>query len=132
MIAANLAKNIITKRRIHAAVIVLEGELGAGKTTFAQGFARALNVKNAIKSPTFLIMREYKITTRSKLFHIDCFRVKNSNDLTPLGIEQIMSNPHNIVLIEWPERIRDIIPKNNIRVHFDHISEHERKITITP
>lgn len=117
-------------------VIALEGELGAGKTTFTQAFAEALGVKDRLKSPTFVLMKHYKIkpTTNDQqlttLYHLDCYRLRDSKDLEPLGMKDIFNNLQNIVLIEWAERVADILPKNHWLVHIDHISEQERNITI--
>lgn len=145
LIAANLAKNIIKKRRAHAAVIALEGELGAGKTIFAQGFAKALGIKRTIKSPTFVLMKEYLVKkptfifmniypplkTGLNLIHLDCYRLRDYRDLHNINFKEMEAHPENIILIEWPERIARILPKKMIKVHIDHISEHERKIIIT-
>lgn len=127
-IAIDLAQKIIKTKK--GAVITLEGELGAGKTTFTQGFADALGIKDKIKSPTFVLMKKYSIGIFN-FYHIDCYRVKDEKDLKILELNEILNMSHNIVLIEWPERVSKIIPKNHITVHIDHVSENERKITIT-
>jgi len=125
-IAANLAAE--TK----SGVISLEGELGAGKTVFAQAFAKALGVKSKVKSPTFNLIKRYKILKQSKyLYHIDCYRLKGYKEAIPLGIKDIFKEDDAIILIEWPERINEILPKNIIRVHIDHISHNKRKIQIS-
>ena len=144
-IAGNLAAKIIkgpTSPRLaglrRASVIALEGELGAGKTTFVKGFAKALGVKVKVKSPTFVLMKKYHIpeNTRYKildtkyLFHLDCYRVRDHRDLATLDLRSIFNSPDSIVLIEWPERVSKILPKKLIRVHIDHISKNERKIGI--
>jgi len=114
-------------------VVALEGELGAGKTTFTQAFAEALGVHEHLKSPTFVLLKHYelRITNYEFLYHIDCYRLKDSQDLKVLGIEEILGNSKNIVLIEWAERVADILPKNHWVIHIDHISEQERNITVT-
>lgn len=113
-------------------VVALEGELGAGKTTFVKGFAKALGVKNKISSPTFVLMKSYnlKSATYNKLFHIDTYRLKDHGDLIQLGIKEIISNPKNLVLIEWSDRVKKILPKSYIKIHMDHINEKTRKISI--
>ncbi|KKS14020.1 MAG: hypothetical protein UU70_C0001G0009 [Candidatus Yanofskybacteria bacterium GW2011_GWA1_41_6] len=124
-IAADLAQKIIKTKK--SAVIALEGELGAGKTVFVKGFAKALGIKSKIKSPTFVLMKKYKV-----LYHLDCYRVGNHKDLKIPELKEIldMSHNHDIVLIEWAERVKEILPKKHITVHIDHISKNERKITI--
>ena len=142
-IAGSLVQKIIkTKLGKNAIVIALEGELGAGKTTFVKGFAKALGIKSHITSPTFVILKKFQIPRFAKasarransrfqiLFHIDAYRLHNHRDLITLGIKEIIADPANIVLIEWAERVKKILPKKYIGVHIDHINEHTRKINI--
>lgn len=115
-------------------VIALEGELGAGKTTFTQAFAEALGVHEHLKSPTFVLMKHYKITGAPKyhtLYHLDCYRLNSSADLIPLGTRDTIHLPGTIILIEWAERVKDILPRNHWVIHIDHVSEQERNITVT-
>ncbi len=133
-IAADLAQKISkSKPQKHARVFALEGELGAGKTTFIQGFARALKIKQRLTSPTFVLMRHYKLQTTnySLLFHIDAFRLKDWHDLASLGIKDVFADPGNIILIEWAERVRPILPKKHTKIHIDHIDKTTRQISIT-
>jgi tRNA threonylcarbamoyladenosine biosynthesis protein TsaE len=133
-VAADLARKIIkTKLQRQACIIALEGELGAGKTTFIQGFAKALKIKQKITSPTFVLIRSYNLSamTYKLLYHIDAFRLKDWHDLISLSIKEIFANPQNIVLIEWAERVKSILPKKRINIHIDHIGKNERKISIT-
>ena len=134
--ASPFVKTSEDKSEGKALVIALEGELGAGKTTFTQAFAEALGVQEHLKSPTFVLMKHYRIkpTTNNQqlttLYHLDCYRLRDYKDLEPLGIENILNNPENIILIEWAERVADILPKNHWVVHIDHVAEQERNITI--
>jgi len=123
--AANLIKKLKNLKVTGARVVALEGELGAGKTVFVKGLAKALKIKKEIKSPTFTIMKRY-----GNLYHLDCYRLKNEKDLAVLGIEEIFKDPKNIVLIEWSDRVKKILPKKHIEVHIDHISAKDRKISI--
>ncbi len=127
-IAADLAHKIIKTQK--GAVIALEGELGAGKTVFVKGFAKALGIKSKIKSPTFVLMKKY-VFRGINLYHLDCYRVEDEKDLKISDFKEILEMSHNIVLIEWAERVKEIIPKKHITVHIDHVSENERKIKIT-
>lgn len=133
-IAAELAKKI-KKLDIQksAVVIALEGELGSGKTTFIQGFAKALGIKQNLTSPTFVLLKKYSLDTARyrQLFHIDVYRLKNHYDLLPLGITEIISNSQNIVLIEWADRVKKILPKNHISIKFEHIDKSRRRIHIS-
>ncbi len=127
-IAADLAHKIIKTKK--GAIIALEGELGAGKTTFIQGFARALEIKSKIKSPTFVLMKKYVLQGVS-LYHLDCYRVGDHKDLKIPELKEIFDEPDNIVLIEWAERVSKIIPKEHITVHIDHIDKNTRKLIIS-
>lgn len=122
-----LAKEILKYKNIkkNALVFGLVGELGAGKTTFTKAFAKGLGIKNKITSPTFVLMKNYKV-----FFHIDCYRIKNAKDILELDFKEIVSNPQNIIMIEWAEKIRKILPKNTIWIKFKMISQKERKIII--
>ena len=128
-IAADLAQKIIKSRK--GAVIAMEGELGAGKTTFIQGFMASLGIEEKVKSPTFVLMKKYQTSDGTSLYHMDCYRIADHKDMRIPEIEEIFNEQGSIIFIEWAERIREIIPKNNITVHIDHINENERKITIT-
>ena len=113
-----------------AVVLGLKGELGAGKTTFLQGFAKGLGIKEGINSPTFVIMKRFMIyDLRFKNFyHFDCYRVNDPEEMLPLGFKEIISNPENIVAIEWPEKIAGLLPKNVVPTTFSHMSEQRREI----
>ncbi len=127
-IAADMAQKIIKSGQ--GAIIALEGELGAGKTTFIKGFAKALGVKDKVKSPTFVLMKKYHVRG-TELYHLDCYRVGNEKDLKIPELKEILKEPHNIVVIEWAEHIRKILPKNHIKIHIDHVDKNKRKIIVT-
>lgn len=127
--ARKLAKDLTSKKQ--SLVLALCGKLGAGKTTFTQSFGRALGVKKRILSPTFLIMKRFPLIQSNfhNFYHIDAYRVKAS-DLKKLGVEEILRD-HNIVLIEWADRVREILPKNTIWIKLEHgAQENERQITL--
>jgi len=118
-------------------VVALMGELGAGKTMFSKGFAQVLGIKN-ITSPTFLVIKKYRIPTskakklgKKSLYHIDCYRIRGSKDLIELDWKEIVENPENIVLIEWAEKIKSILPKDALRLLFTQTGEETREIRIT-
>jgi tRNA threonylcarbamoyladenosine biosynthesis protein TsaE len=124
-----------------ALVIGLEGDLGGGKTTFLQGFARGLGIKQKILSPTFIIMRKFKIPIRvyslsnsrrfASFYHIDCYRIGKLKEILDLGFKEIISNPKNIVAIEWADRIGQIIPKETFWIKFEIVNKNQRKIMLT-
>lgn len=119
-IAGILAKEILASKRNSAAIIALEGNLGAGKTTFAQGFADALGVKEKVLSPTFVLLKIYK-TRKAKcahLAHLDCYRIGSPKELLHLGLKEIIKDKDAIILIEWADRIRKLLPRDTIWIHF--------------
>jgi tRNA threonylcarbamoyladenosine biosynthesis protein TsaE len=103
-------------------VIALRGDLGAGKTTLAQGFLRELGVTQNVISPTFLIMRPYEIATGGyrRVVHIDCYRLARAEELLALGLRDFLAAPDTILLIEWPEIVADLLPKGATRVSIEH------------
>ncbi len=129
-IAADLARKVVgTKGPV---IITLKGNLGAGKTTFVQGFIRALGIKARVKSPTFLLIKHYVLAKKGKnVYHVDCYRVMKWQELKPLDIAHILQDPRNIVLIEWPEKIKKILPKKHISVQLGHHSPSRRSISIS-
>ena len=104
----------LSPRENGATVVGLYGDLGAGKTTFTQGLAKALNVSDNVLSPTFVIMKVYELPNSNfkHLIHIDAYRIDHSSELLHLGWQEIISDPHNLIIIEWPERIADIMPEH--------------------
>ncbi|MBR7181047.1 MAG: tRNA (adenosine(37)-N6)-threonylcarbamoyltransferase complex ATPase subunit type 1 TsaE [Kiritimatiellae bacterium] len=110
-----------------AEIIALEGDLGAGKTTFTQGLAAALGAKSAVSSPTFCIVQEHP---EAKLVHLDLYRLSGEDDVIAVGWEDFIDRGDTIV-VEWPERAGSLIPDSAIRVCFRHgAGEEEREIEI--
>ena len=128
-------------------VIALHGELGSGKTTFAQGMAAALGIKRRIISPTFIIVRSYIVKSdkparntsvaggqkvKSKnLFHVDLYRIQSESELEGLGIMEIVEDQENLVVIEWADKMGELLPEKRIDIRFEYIDEEKRKISIT-
>lgn len=115
-IAAELAKMV---RQAHhkSNIFALSGELGVGKTIFVQGFAKGLGISEKIISPTFVLIRQHPIPkTKRILYHIDLYRLENIEDIKTLGLSEIWSDPNNIVLIEWADRIEKFLPKDTVKI----------------
>ncbi|MDB5237989.1 MAG: hypothetical protein JWM46_259 [Candidatus Kaiserbacteria bacterium] len=118
-----------------ATLITLSGELGAGKTTFAQGIARVLGVTETVTSPTFVIEKVYDLRDSppaggwERLVHIDAYRLNSSHELEVLGWKELLADEQNLIVLEWPERVADIIPPGAHALRFD-IENEERIITI--
>lgn len=126
-------KILKTAPKKRAVVLGLYGELGSGKTAFTQGFAKALGVKKRITSPTFIIENIYKLPKKllfDRLIHIDTYRLQNAQSLINLCWEEIINDPKNIILIEWADKIKSVLPKNHIKIKFEHIDKKTRKIVI--
>ena len=121
-----LAKDILGfPLKKNATVLCLYGDLGVGKTTFLQGFAKGLGIKEKILSPTYVVMRRF-----GYFYHFDCYRLKDEKDILELGWEEIISNPKNIVAVEWPERIKKVLPKTAIKIEFKTLEENKRELTM--
>ncbi len=127
-------------------VILLKGELGSGKTTFAQGVLKFLGAQGPFTSPTFVIMKKYELRimnyesndfqptsfnlpATSCVYHLDCYRV-GAKDVLELGWEEIIRDKSNLVLVEWPEKIRSILPESCLQLDFKIKGENRRKIEL--
>ena len=108
-------------------IIAIEGEIGAGKTTFIKGVLKGLGYKGNVNSPTYTLINEYQAD--NKIIHIDCYREKNINRRIDIGIIDYL-NDDIIIIIEWHEYIRKILPSNTIDIYIEHIKESTREIRI--
>ena len=126
-----LAENI-SKNENSATVVGLYGDLGSGKTAFTQAVAKCLGVKEAVTSPTFVIEKIYKLDHQDfdHLIHIDAYRLKGGDELLHLGWEEIAKNPKNIIFIEWPERIAEILPNDIKKIQLTFVDENTREIRL--
>ena len=132
-VAATFAQQMLRQNPTATAVVLgLKGNLGAGKTTFLQGFAEGLGINEVVNSPTFVIMKRFEISVVGfkNFYHIDCYRLNNPEEILQLGFEEIIKNPQNIIAIEWPEKIAGLLPKNIIEITFEHLEENKRQISI--
>ena len=117
-----------------ARVIALHGELGSGKTTFVQGFARHYGVKDTVNSPTFLIMKKYPLTGAHRggsLYHFDLYRLGGEEELLDLGWEELLGEAQSIILVEWPEKAGGILPAERIDVFLHAGAGDERHLAIS-
>jgi tRNA threonylcarbamoyladenosine biosynthesis protein TsaE len=124
----------LTMSRSGATVVGLYGDLGAGKTSFTQGAARALGIEEVVVSPTFVIEKIYELPVQGRPFfhfiHIDAYRLEKSEEMLHLGWQDIISRHSNLIFIEWPERVADIMPPH-IKITFktrDNPEERELEI----
>lgn len=108
-------------------VITLEGDLGAGKTTFTKGIARGLGVKRIVNSPTFTIIKEYQ--GELPLYHMDVYRLEDSDE--DIGFSDYF-HADGISVVEWAHFIEDYLPSEYLRVNISYVDEHERMIDFHP
>ena len=108
-------------------VVALTGELGAGKTVFVQGLARALGVGTAATSPTFVLVNEYR--GRVPVHHVDAYRTTSLAELMDLGIEEMMDGD-GITVIEWAERVEPLLPARAVRVRIAGVGDEPRTIVV--
>ena len=127
----NIAARLVERLSV-GTTICLWGKLAAGKTTFTQGIGKDLGIQRII-SPTYIIVREYPVTNHQfikNLYHLDLYRLESESDLATLNIDEITSDPTNLVIIEWPEKLGINLPKNRIDVYLKATDDNEREIKI--
>lgn len=110
-------------------VIALIGDLGTGKTTFTQKFAKELGVVENIKSPTFNYVLEY-FSGRLPLYHFDVYRLQDAMEIYEIGYEDYLNN-NGVVLIEWANIIETELPKEYIKIELDHHDSNSRIVKLT-
>lgn len=111
------------------ALILLSGDLGAGKTTLTKGIASGLGAaeEEEVTSPTFTLVHKYDRGTR--VYHVDLYRIADPHDLETLGLEDVFGE-HAVVIVEWPEKLTLRTDWPVLRIHLEHVSEETRRITI--
>lgn len=116
-----------------ATVLGLYGDLGSGKTTFTQHLAVRLGVTENVVSPTFIIMKSYELKAKSwkVLYHIDAYRLEDAEGMEKLGWKEIIENPEHLVVVEWPQRIEKILPRDYTRINFTFVDDTTREITFS-
>lgn len=111
-------------------VIALYGDLGAGKTVFSRAFAKAIGVKETVSSPTYTIIQEYQLDDGGYFYHLDLYRIKNSRDALAFAVDEYLNDSNAYALLEWPERIEDILNPDTLKINIRHLSDTEREITV--
>jgi tRNA threonylcarbamoyladenosine biosynthesis protein TsaE len=110
-------------------IVLLEGELGAGKTTFVKGLAKGLKAKmDKVVSPTFVLMNVYK--GRIPIYHFDLYRLERPEEIASLNIDEYLG-AEGVAVIEWPKRLGDQMPQNTYLIELKHKNELEREICVS-
>ena len=125
-----VASDLIKKTDHH--IFFLYGDLGSGKTTFTQGIGKAVGISHHLQSPTFIIMRSYELNDSrwSMLYHVDLYRIESIHEIEELGVIDLMSDPKNLFVIEWPEKLAPFFPPKRTDIHFTYQDENVREIEI--
>ena len=112
-------------------IVLLRGDLGAGKTTLAKGIAEGFGAARAedVTSPTFTLVHEYR-GERANLYHIDLYRIDTDRELETLGLDDL-AGPDSILLVEWGEKFPRMVSERNVEIALERIGENERRIRIT-
>lgn len=115
---ANEFVNSLAPSRGTATLVTLSGELGAGKTAFAKAVAHVLKVDGVVTSPTFVLEKIYKLENSpfKRLIHIDAYRLESGEGLASLGFDECMGDSGNLILLEWPEKVAEALPKPAMRI----------------
>jgi tRNA threonylcarbamoyladenosine biosynthesis protein TsaE len=122
----------LAKRMRGGEVVALYGDLGAGKTTFAQAFAKALGVKERVQSPTFILMHEHRLKKKNGpayFLHADAYRA-DAAQFRAVGFEEYLGRPDAVVLVEWAERVEALLPKKRVEVRLKHLGGDRRRLTL--
>lgn len=110
-------------------VIAFHGEMGAGKTTFITALCHALGVTNAVSSPTFSIINEYRSAGGERIYHMDLYRLKDETEATNAGVEDAIYSG-DLCLVEWPEKAPGIFPPDTVHCYLQSVAGNQRKLQI--
>jgi tRNA threonylcarbamoyladenosine biosynthesis protein TsaE len=108
-------------------LVMLTGELGAGKTCFTQGLARGLGVKGRAVSPTFVLINEYR--GRLPVHHVDAYRTGSMTELLDLGLDELFSGD-GVTIVEWADKLLPLLPTHTVHVHIEGVGDEPRTITV--
>lgn len=113
----NLAKDILANLN-NRHIVLLQGDLGVGKTTLAKGIAKVLGVDEVITSPSYVLMKIYKLKNKffKRLVHVDLYRIEFDVNVDDLGLTDYLRDPESLVVVEWPERIKGSWPESVLKI----------------
>lgn len=132
--AKSIAEELSVRSRSNeqATVLGLSGDLGSGKTAFVKALAVSVGVSETVVSPTFVIEKIYKLPVGKSfqhLIHIDAYRLGDESELRAIGWDEILSKPENLIVIEWPGKVRGLMPKGAYEVKFKFVDDMTREIS---
>lgn len=116
--------------QINSNIVLLNGEMGAGKTTMIKALCKALKCPDVVSSPTFSLINEYRTVDHKPLYHFDCYRIENEEEAYDFGAEEYLYSGH-LCMIEWSENIQSLLPENCSLVTLEKVDSTTRKITLT-
>ncbi len=118
-VGAAFSKNLLKKNLSRSIIIFLEGNLGAGKTTFTKGLMRGLGYNELVKSPTYNLVEIHE-TKKLKVFHFDLYRINDPYELTEIGIGEYLEEVNSICIFEWPENAQSLLPQPDYSIEIEH------------
>ena len=132
-VAQKIINPISLSKTEHAILVCLSGDLGAGKTTLVQEIALILGIKESVVSPTYVIMKKYASSYNDRfknIVHIDAYRLESDDELFRLGWDELMSDPHTVIFLEWPERVPGATKNPTFSISLTHHNQDSRKMTL--
>jgi tRNA threonylcarbamoyladenosine biosynthesis protein TsaE len=116
-------------------LVLLHGDLGAGKTTLAKGIASALGIEEVVSSPSFSLVNEYdtsRAAAVTRLYHLDLYRLRGENDLASIGFEDFAAPTDGVTLVEWPERATSALPERFLLIEIETVGSDSRRLRFVP
>ena len=122
----------LSKQLTGGRVVSLEGNLGSGKTVIVKAVAKALGIKEIVNSPTFVLMKVYKVRSGpiKNLVHVDAYRLDGATELLEIGLADYLGQPDSLVLIEWGDKVKEILPSDAFRIKIAHRGGSKREISV--
>jgi tRNA threonylcarbamoyladenosine biosynthesis protein TsaE len=111
-------------------LICLCGELGAGKTTLASGIGNGWGAREIVNSPTFVFVNEYSDSRGRHLYHIDAYRLRDAADSQSIALDDLLNDPHGAVMIEWAERIKEVLPTEYVQIDLIAVDDQTRRVKL--
>ncbi len=116
----------------HSKVVVLKGEMGAGKTTLVSAVAQYLGVTDEVSSPTFAIVNEYASAGKTRIYHLDLYRITDINELIDMGMEDMLESAYDVMFIEWPQLAEPFLPANTVEIRLEKTGIYTRYLEVAP